>query len=59
MNMALSRNCFHLILRAFVLELHAIICIGVKKKCFERLQKELMESAFVLNEVLYTIKDEG
>lgn len=59
MNMALSRNCFHLILGAFVLELHAVICIGVKKKCFERLQKELMESAFVLNEVLYTIKDEG
>lgn len=40
-----------------MLELHAVICIGVK--CFERLQKELMESAFVLNEVLYTIKDEG
>lgn len=42
-----------------MLELHAVICIGVKKKCSERLQKELMESAFVLNEVLYTIKDEG
>lgn len=39
MNMALSRNCFHLILRAFVLELHAVICIGVKKNVLKGFRK--------------------